>query len=70
MRSISKLLSSPWMDRLVAFVAIIPFAYSVRHELHEFGFNPAWIAANGNFILLIVTMLFRRSPTRGSSALS
>ncbi|MGD0866232.1 MAG: methyltransferase [Rhizomicrobium sp.] len=64
MRSISKLLSSPWMDRLVAFVAIIPFAYSVRHELHEFGFNPAWIAANGNFVLLIVTMLFRRSPTR------
>ncbi len=64
MKTISKLLSSPWMDRLVALIAVIPFAYSLRHEMHTFGWNLAWIAANGNFLLLVVTMLFRRSPVR------
>jgi protein-S-isoprenylcysteine O-methyltransferase Ste14 len=52
------------MDRIVAFVAVIPFAYSLRHEMHTFGFNLAWIAANANFLLLVVTMLFRRAPVR------
>lgn len=52
------------MDRIVAFIACIPFAYSLRHEMHAFGWNLAWIAANGNFLLLVVTMLFRRAPTR------
>ena len=52
------------MDRVVAFIAIIPFAYSLRHEMHTFGLNVAWIAANGNFLLLVVTMLFRRAPKR------
>jgi protein-S-isoprenylcysteine O-methyltransferase Ste14 len=52
------------MDRFVAFVAVIPFAYSLRHEMHTFGWNLPWIAANGNFLLLVVTMLFRRSPVR------
>jgi protein-S-isoprenylcysteine O-methyltransferase Ste14 len=57
-------LSSPWTDRLVALTAAVPFAYSLSHELRTFGLNPAWIMANANFILLIVAMLIRRSPTR------
>jgi protein-S-isoprenylcysteine O-methyltransferase Ste14 len=57
-------LSSPWTDRIVALIAIVPFAYSLSHELRAFGFNPAWIVANANFILLVLSMLIRRPPTR------
>jgi len=57
-------LSSPWTDRIVAVGAIVPFAYSLGHELRMFGFNPAWIVANANFLLLIFAMLVRRPPTR------
>lgn len=57
-------LSSPWLDRFVALVACIPFAYSLRHQLRNFGFEPSWIIANANFILLIGAMLVRRTATR------
>jgi protein-S-isoprenylcysteine O-methyltransferase Ste14 len=61
---LSPLLVSPWMDRAIATVAIVPFAYSVEHEIRAFGFNFAWIVANGNFALLILSMLVRRSAAR------
>jgi protein-S-isoprenylcysteine O-methyltransferase Ste14 len=56
--------SSPWLDRLVAAIACIPFAVSLRHEMRTFGLNPAWIITNANFILLVLTMLVRRPPVR------
>jgi protein-S-isoprenylcysteine O-methyltransferase Ste14 len=58
------MLASPWMDRMIALVAIVPFTYSMEHEVRAFGFNFAWIVANGNFALLILSMVVRRSPTR------
>lgn len=61
---LSKALASPWLDRLVALVACVPFAYSLSHEMRTFGLNLAWIVANANFILLVATMLIRRPPTR------
>ncbi|HEY5048448.1 MAG TPA: methyltransferase [Rhizomicrobium sp.] len=63
-QAFGKALTSVWVDRLIAFVAVIPFAYSLRHEMKTFGFNPAWIVANANFILLVLAMLIRRPPTR------
>lgn len=57
-------LAAPWLDRAVAVIACVPFAYSLHHEMRSFGFNPAWIIANGNFLLLVATMLVRRTPTR------
>ena len=62
--AVMQALSSPWMDRAIAFVACIPFAYSLSHEMRTFGLNLPWIVANANFILLVFTMLIRRSPTR------
>jgi protein-S-isoprenylcysteine O-methyltransferase Ste14 len=62
--SLQRLLASPWFDRAVAIVAVIPFANSLRHELDHFGWNVAWFVLNCNFILLVATMLIRRSPTR------
>jgi protein-S-isoprenylcysteine O-methyltransferase Ste14 len=59
-----KTLSAPWIDRIVAAIACIPFAFSLQREMRNFGFNPAWIIANGNFILLVAAMLVRRTPTR------
>ena len=62
--SLVNALSSPWMDRMIALIAIVPFAYSLSHEMRTFGFNIPWIVANANFILLVFAMLIRRSPVR------
>jgi protein-S-isoprenylcysteine O-methyltransferase Ste14 len=64
MSSLAGILGNPWVDRSVAAVASIPFAYSLHHEFKSFGFNFAWIVANTNFLILIVTMLIRHRPTR------
>jgi protein-S-isoprenylcysteine O-methyltransferase Ste14 len=55
---------SPRFDRVVAAVACVPFALSLAHEMQTFGFNPAWIITNANFILLVLAMLVRRPPVR------
>jgi len=62
--ALSRALSSPWMDRGIALIAIAPFAWSLSHELRTFGFNVPWIVANANFILLVAAMLVRRPPSR------
>src|SRR5437588_251024 len=64
MTALVRLLSSPWMDRGIALIAVVPFAYSLGHEMRTFGFNVPWIVANANFILLVFTMVIRRAPTR------
>jgi protein-S-isoprenylcysteine O-methyltransferase Ste14 len=61
---VAKILFAPWFDRLVAAVACVPFALSLRHEFRTFGLDPAWLIANANFVLLIATMLLRRAPKR------
>jgi protein-S-isoprenylcysteine O-methyltransferase Ste14 len=52
------------MDRSIALVACFPFAYSLSHEFRTFGVNFAWVMANANFLLLIATMLIRRTASR------
>lgn len=64
MAGLATALASPWMDRAVALIACVPFAYSLSHELRTFGLNVAWIVANANFVLLVATMLIRRTPSR------
>jgi protein-S-isoprenylcysteine O-methyltransferase Ste14 len=61
---LARTISATWFDRIIAAVACIPFAYSLDHEMRDFGFNFAWIVANANFILFVATMLVRRAPTR------
>lgn len=61
---LQRLLASPWVDRVIAIVAVVPFANSLRHELDHFGWNLAWLIANANFVLLVATMLIRRPPSR------
>jgi protein-S-isoprenylcysteine O-methyltransferase Ste14 len=62
--TLMRALSSVWADRAIAFIAIVPFAYSLSHEIRIFKLNFAWIVANANFVLLILAMLVRRAPTR------
>lgn len=64
MAGLAHALASPWMDRTVALIACVPFAYSLSHEMRTFGLNLAWIVANANFVLLVATMLIRRTPSR------
>jgi protein-S-isoprenylcysteine O-methyltransferase Ste14 len=64
MTALVKALSSSWMDRGIAAVAVAPFAYSLSHEFRTFGLNIPWLVANANFILLVFAMLVRRPPSR------
>lgn len=58
------LLGSPWADRVVAVVAVLPFAYALRHQFLSLGFNAAWLSLDLNAAALILTMLVRRPPMR------
>lgn len=61
---LAALCASPWLDRAIAALACLPFARSVAHEMRTFGFNPAWIVGNANFVLLVLAMIVRRPPSR------
>jgi protein-S-isoprenylcysteine O-methyltransferase Ste14 len=64
MAALVQALSSPWTDRCIALIAVVPFAWSLSHEMSTFGFNVPWIVANANFILLVFSMVVRRPPSR------
>jgi len=62
--AVSRALCNPWIDRSVALVAVVPFAYTLGHDISRFGFNIAWLVANANFVMLVLAMVIRRPPTR------
>ena len=57
-------ITSPRMDRFVATVACLPFAYMLYYRLAHEGFDLPRIAIAVNYALLIGTMVVRRPPVR------
>ncbi len=58
------LLMSPWTDRTIAIIAVVPFANGFRHQIQTWDFSLAWLALTLNSALLVLTMVTRRAPTR------
>src|SRR5260370_34517030 len=58
------LLSSPWTDRTIALIAVVPFANGFRHQIQTWDFSLAWLALTLNSALLVLTMVTRTAPTR------
>jgi len=54
----------PRVDRLVAAVASLPFAYMLYYRLAVEGFDLPRLALAINYALLIATMAVRRPPVR------
>jgi protein-S-isoprenylcysteine O-methyltransferase Ste14 len=57
-------ITDPRLDRLIAGVASLPFAYMIYYRLAHEGFDLPRIAIAINFALLIGTMVLRRPPVR------
>jgi hypothetical protein len=57
-------ITDPRVDRAVATVASLPFAYMLYYRLAYEGFDLPRIAIALNFALLIATMVVRRPPVR------
>ena len=57
-------ITDPRLDRTVAAVASLPFAYMLYYRLAYEGFDLPRIAIAINFALLIGTMVVRRPPVR------
>jgi len=57
-------ITDPRLDRVVAAVASLPFAYMLYYRLAYEGFDLPRIAIAINFALLIGTMVVRRPPVR------
>ena len=57
--------TDPRVDRVVAIVASVPFAFLIYYRfVHQGGLTLPWIAMTANMVLLIVTMAARRPPVR------
>lgn len=59
-----RVLTKPWVDRVLAAVGIAPFVYSVAvnyHNVHTDIPSVLWLA---DMLIIISTVLFRRAPVR------
>jgi len=62
--TIASLLGRPWVDRLIAVIAALPFVYVLYHNLQVAELTVPRVALLLQLSLLVVTMLIRRAPVR------
>jgi protein-S-isoprenylcysteine O-methyltransferase Ste14 len=61
-------LMTPWVDKAIAVVAVIPFAWLAYIRLQSFGFDVPRVALLVQGLLFIGTMLIRKTPVRVSTS--
>jgi protein-S-isoprenylcysteine O-methyltransferase Ste14 len=54
----------PWVDKVIAIVAMVPFVYYVYARFRISGWSLPWIAFAIHIFVLISTMIVRRVPVR------
>jgi len=59
-----RVLSLPWLDRMIAAIACIPISYGVYYRYTHFHHGLPLLASVLNTVVLIVTMVIRRPPKR------
>jgi protein-S-isoprenylcysteine O-methyltransferase Ste14 len=60
-------LMTPWVDKTIAVVAVIPFAWLTYIRLQSFGFDVPRVALLVQGLLFIGTMVIRKTPVRVST---
>jgi hypothetical protein len=58
---------TPWVDKTIAVVAVIPFAWLTYIRLQSFGFDVPRVALLVQGLLFIGTMVIRKTPVRVST---
>jgi protein-S-isoprenylcysteine O-methyltransferase Ste14 len=62
-------LMTPWVDKIIAVVAVIPFVWLTYIRLQSFGFDVPRVALLVQGLLFIGTMVIRKTPVRISTNL-
>jgi protein-S-isoprenylcysteine O-methyltransferase Ste14 len=62
--SILRVLTKPWVDRVLAAAAIAPFVYSVTVNYHNVHLDISSVLWLADMLILISTVLFRKAPVR------
>jgi len=57
-------LTTPWVDKTIAVVAITPNVIEMYHRFTEANLSFVRAVAGIQTIILIITMVFRRTPVR------
>jgi protein-S-isoprenylcysteine O-methyltransferase Ste14 len=63
-RTFLERLMNPTVDRAIAVVAILPMAWAAYYRYQHFGLNLPVVYYFVNTSVLVLTMVFRRAPTR------
>jgi hypothetical protein len=59
-----RVLSIPWLDRVIAAIACVPLAYLAYYRYEHWHHGFPLLAAAFNVLILVVTMVVRRPPNR------
>ena len=59
-----ELLTTPWVDKAIAFVAITPNVIELYHRYTDVNLSFVRAVAGIQTIILVITMVFRRTPVR------
>lgn len=62
--SLIRVLSLPWLDRVIAAIACVPMMYLSYYRYQHWHLGVPLITATAGVLILFVTMIFRRAPTR------
>jgi protein-S-isoprenylcysteine O-methyltransferase Ste14 len=59
---VMRFLTTPWVDRVLAVAAIVPFAYPIFTHFRGFGLNVPDVTYLIHILALVGTMVFRKAP--------
>jgi len=62
--SLMRVLSLPWLDRMIASIACIPLVYLAYYRFERWHHGFPLIAAALNTLIVVITMIIRRPPKR------
>ena len=62
--NLSRVLSIPWLDRVIAAIACVPLVYLAYYRYEHWHHGFPLLAAAFNVLILVATMVVRRPPKR------
>ena len=65
--SLMRILMNPWVDKVIAIIAILPFIGPIIALFQDIGFNIPAISYIIQATILVATMVVRRTPVRITS---
>lgn len=64
-----RMLTTPWVDKAIALLALTPFIVGLAENLSSYRLEIPWLGWFLSNLILVSTMVFRRTPSRVTSNL-